>query len=102
MVCGEDRGPAHLLAQDVLSVEVSSQLPWDSTGCFEGSRLMMLPSVCLSIRTLPSLRTDAAGINWMMFGYVSAASVCYMLFIYHFTFSFLYTPTLKTVQNKKK
>lgn len=102
MVVERIEGKAHLLAQDGLSVEVPSQLPWDSTGCFEGPSLMMLPSVCLSIRTLPSLQMDAVGISWMMFCYVSAASVCYMVFIYYFTFSFLYTPTLKTVQNKEK
>ena len=95
-------GRAHLLAQDGLNVEVPNQLPWDSTGCFEGPGLTMLPSVCLSISALPSLRMDAAGIHWMMFCYVYAASVCYMLFIYYFTVPFLYTPTLQTVQNKEK
>lgn len=56
-------GQAHLLAQDSLNVELPNQLPWDSTGCYEGPSVMMLPSVGLSIRALPSLLMDAAGIH---------------------------------------
>lgn len=76
----------HMLVQDGLSVEVLNQLPQASARCTYGPSLMMLPSVCLSIRILPSSLMDAVSISLMMLCCAPTASTCLL----HATYLLIY------------